>query len=158
MKKYISVLLMLLLTGCASINPSSVIKPPQIDSRKAVSNYAMAIIQDGQKINSALVTESVGYTKSTDPASLIAGVLLKNGVARIFKVPEANKDKLLLVTWGISGARKIGMLGAYSQEVSILMRRADNLDIVYKCTAEGIGSTDADDIREAVFSCLSGIK
>jgi hypothetical protein len=158
MNKNTLAILLFLLTGCASVIPSSDIKPPQIDSRHSVTNYAMAIIQGGEKVNSTLVTESIGYTKSTDPASLISGVLLKNGVSRVYSAPDKNQDKLLLVTWGISGTRKIGMLGAYSQEVSILIRQADNLEIVYKCTAEGIGSTEADDIREAVFSCLSGIK
>ncbi|MDT8383601.1 MAG: hypothetical protein RRB22_04230 [Gammaproteobacteria bacterium] len=157
MKKYALTLTVILLTGCASIAPSADIKPPHFESRHSVSNFAFAIIQDGETINSALITQSGGYTKSTDPASLISGVLLKMGVTRLFKVPDGNKDKLLLVTWGISGTRKIGMLGAYSQEITILMRKADNLDIVYKCTAEGIGSTEADDIREAVFSCLSGL-
>lgn len=157
MKIYISIIL-ILLTGCASITPSIDIKPPQIDSRQSVNDFAIAIIQGGEKINSTLVTESVGYTKSTDPASLISGALLKKGVSRVFKIPDQNRDKLLLVTWGISGTRKIGMLGAYSMEVSILMRQANNLKVVYKCTAEGIGSTEADDIREAVFSCLSGLK
>lgn len=158
MNKFTLLSMLIYLTGCASISPSSEIKAPQVDSRQTVSDFVVALIQGGDKINSTLVTESVGYTKSTDPASLITGVLLKKGVSRVSELPANNREKALLVTWGISGTRKIGYLGAYSQEISILMRKADDLTIVYKCAAEGIGSTEADDIREAVFSCLSGLK
>ncbi|PTQ82396.1 hypothetical protein [Nitrosomonas ureae] len=158
MKILLSIFLSLVVVGCATIYPASEIKPPSIESRHPVSNYAIAIIQESETINSTLVTTGVGYTKSTNPASLISGALLKRGVSRIYDIPDKNRDKLLLVTWGISGTRNIGILGDYSQEVSILMRQADNLSTVYKCTAEGIGSTEADDIREAIFSCLKGLQ
>jgi len=146
-----------LLTGCASVMPSTDIREPKIESLKSIDWYALALINDGQAIHSAVSSGGTAYTRSFDPDDAIAGVLLKHGISRIYGAPKANLNKTLLVTWGVSGSRNIGMLGAYSQEITILMGQADNLEVVYKCTAEGIGSTEADDIRVATSSCLIGL-
>lgn len=140
-------ILVLIISGCATISPSSNLRAPDIQSHKPISNYMLAIITDGDTI--------ISHSKSMDPDVAIAGVLLKKGITRIYKIPETNKDKSVLVTWGISGSRDIGLMGAYSQEVTILIRQMSNMEIVYKCTAEGLGSTDVDDIRNAIYSCLS---
>ena len=159
MKQGILLGLIALLVGCGTVvetyNPSLGVSQPQIESHGSVSAYPLAMIEPG-----TTVVSSSGYTgeaKSTDPASLIAGALLKKGVTRVSEVPKDSLNKLILVSWGISGTRKIGMAGAYAMEVTILMRRASDLKLVYKCSAEGIGATEADDVREATFACLSGL-
>lgn len=149
--------LVCLISACASVMPSTDIREPQIQSAIPINSYVLAIINDGQAIHSAVASSGTAYTRSFDPDDAIAGVLLKHGISRIYEAPKTNLDKTLLITWGVSGSRNIGMLGAYSQEITILMRQADNSEVVYKCTAEGIGSTEADDIREATNSCLSGL-
>jgi hypothetical protein len=155
--RFALLIIVLWTAGCASIAPSTAIKAPTIQAIKPISNYSMAVINDAPPIQSAIATKDGAFTRTFDPDDAIAGILLKKGVSRVYDAPMILRDKILLVSWGISGSRNIGALGAYSQEVTILIRQMDNLDIVYKCTAEGIGTTEADDVREAVNSCLSGI-
>ena len=50
-----------------------------------------------------------------------------------------------------------GGLGGYTLEVTIILIDAKTYDTIYSCTAEGQGSTEADDIREAITRCLSGL-
>jgi hypothetical protein len=155
--KYLSLLGLILIGGCASVNPLGELKPPQVESYRSINNYELAIISGGNTVQSAVVSNKSGSTGSTDPNAIIAGVLLKKGVTRIYKAPDDNKNKVLLVTWVISGTRPIGLLGAYAQEITILMRQLDDKYLAYMCTAEGIGANKADDVREAAFSCLSGL-
>jgi hypothetical protein len=44
--------------------------------------------------------------------------------------------------------------GGYTIEVTIQFVSAKTNSLVCSCTAEGIGSTEADDIREAITRCL----
>ena len=67
--------------------------------------------------------------------------------------PKANKT--LLVKYGQSDKRSVlGGLGGYTLEVSIQMLDALTQELLFVCTAEGQGSTEADDIRVAIVRCL----
>ncbi|MBL4911329.1 MAG: hypothetical protein JKX78_15130 [Alteromonadaceae bacterium] len=149
--------LLLALSGCSSINPSGDILPPEINSYIPIDNYSFVLINESETVNSAVANESGGYTRTVDPDEAIAGVLLKMGVIRIYETPDTNLDKVALVSYGVSGTRNIGLMGAYSQEVTIVIREVNSTNLIYQCSAEGIGSTEADDIRNAISSCLSGL-
>lgn len=153
--KYTVLLVLLILAACSTVNTRSALKDPVTESFIPIENYELALIPLSEKMR-APIGSTIKYLK---PDEAIAGVLLKKGITRLTNVPDKNKDKdkTVLVTWGISGSRNIGFNGAYSQEVTILIRQLNNLEIVYKCTAEGIGETEVDDIRNAIYSCLSGL-
>lgn len=55
---------------------------------------------------------------------------------------------------GESGKRNTG-LGGYTLEVTIQLISAKTSSLVCSCTAEGQGSTEADDIRQAITRCLN---
>ena len=147
------VLCLLAVVGCSTVHPRSALREPVIESFIPISKYVFVVIPPAEEMSA-----SVGATtKYLKPDDAISGVLLKKGLTRLTNIPEHNKEKTVLVTWGVSGSRHIGFEGAYSQEVTILIRQLDNLDTVYTCSAEGLGATEVDDIRDAIFSCLSGL-
>lgn len=145
-------LALLALTGCA-------LNPPVHTQATSLSKYQYVLIESSASITSIQASNRSAQTKDVNPGALIEGILLKRGV---IKVPSANAQtagKLLLAKYGISGKRDIaGGLAGYAQEVTISLVDAESLIPVYTCTAEGIGSTEADDIREAIMSCMSGLK
>src|SRR5690606_40109447 len=88
-------------------------------------------------------------TKTINPTDVISGRLTKAGFIRI---PEIKKEDLqndtFIVNYDESGTRKTGF-GGYAIEVTIKFISARTTSLVCSCTAEGQGSTEADDIRQA---------
>ena len=62
------------------------------------------------------------------------------------------------MTYGESGRRNLwgGVLG-YTMEVTIQFLSAQTHEIICTCTAEGLGDTEADDIRKAISRALDGL-
>ncbi len=127
-----------------------------------MSGYKYAIIGQTQTLNSSSGAGYVGYGagmayavgKSVNPSDVISGILMKKGFI-IVDSPKANKT--LLVKYGQSDKRSVlGGLGGggYTLEVSIQMLDALTQELLFVCTAEGQGSTEADDIRVAIVRCL----
>jgi hypothetical protein len=97
-------------------------------------------------------------SKEINPSKIIEGILLKRGLISTDTVTSESKDKTLIVKYGESGRRDVaGGLGGYTLEVTITIVTAKTNEVVYSCTAEGQGSTEVDDIREAIHRCLSGL-
>jgi hypothetical protein len=97
-------------------------------------------------------------SKEINPSNIIEGILLKRGLISTDTVTSENKDKTLIVKYGESARRDVaGGLGGYTLEVTIAIVTAKTNEVVYSCIAEGQGSTEVDDIREAIHRCLSGL-
>lgn len=62
-------------------------------------------------------------------------------------------EETLVVTYGESGVRNRGLNGR-SIEVTIQFASAKTHKLVCSCTAEGKGTTDADNIRKAITRAL----
>jgi hypothetical protein len=97
-------------------------------------------------------------TREVNPGTLIEGFLLKHGMVILNEIQPQHKDKTVIVRYGESGKRDVACgLGGYTLEVTVVFTSALTNEPVYFCTAEGQGSTEADDIREALERCLSGL-
>ena len=68
--------------------------------------------------------------------------------------PELAKETLI-VNYGESGRRNRGL--GYTIEVTIQFISAYTHEMFCSCTAEGQGSTEADDIRQAIKRALDGL-
>lgn len=148
------------ITGCATL------KEPDINKRGDISNYKYVVLPNTANLSSssgAVYGNQYGvYGSSTgkeiNPSSTIEGILLKRGLISTDSITSDNKDKTLIVKYGESGRRDVaGGLGGYTLEVTIALVSAKTNEIIYSCVAEGQGSTEVDDIREAIHRCLSGI-
>lgn len=95
--------------------------------------------------------------------SVITGHLLKNSISTISleeysKFTEDQINKCIIVEWGVSGRNSQGIHGAYSQEVTVIIRRASSKELVYQGIGEYIGQTEIDDIKGALFAALKNFK
>ncbi|RAX57263.1 hypothetical protein CCZ01_06715 [Helicobacter monodelphidis] len=70
-------------------------------------------------------------------------------------VDSAEKDGTFLVKYGQGDKRNVlGGIGGYTLSVSIQILDAKTYEPLFMCSAEGQGSTEADDVREAISRCL----
>ena len=60
-----------------------------------------------------------------------------------------------IVNYGESGGRNRGL--GYTIEVTLQFISAETNEMVCSCTAEGQGSTEADDIRQAIKRALGAL-
>lgn len=149
--------IMLLVNSCA---PTKRLKPVTSISNESIYNYKYVYITPTSSLTSGSgITVSGQYISSSNtvnPSDVISGILTKQGLIRL---PELNKDRTnetLIVNYGESGRRNFG-LGGYTIEVTIQFITAANNTLVCSCTAEGIGSTEANDIRSAITRCLNEV-
>ncbi|MWV62504.1 DUF4136 domain-containing protein [Helicobacter saguini] len=140
--------------GCA------VLKEPEVKRFKDMSNYKYAIVGQTQHVSSSIGYGSVGnlsgysgsVSKSVNPSEVITGILMKKGY---IIVDKAENDSTFMVTYGQGDKRNVlGGLGGYTLGVTIQMLDAKSKEALFVCSAEGKGSTEADDIRIAIERCL----
>lgn len=144
--------------GCATT------KPATINQTTNVGQYRFVVIEDTPSITGFAAKDGDAVGKEVNPGTVMEGILLKKGLVRVSKDEIRDESQSLILRWGISGKRNqpahmalLGM-GGYAQEVTITLLDARSLHPVFTCTAEGYGTTEADDIRGAIASCLSGLK
>ena len=104
----------------------------------------------GITINGDLLSTS----NTVNPADLITGIFIKEGLIRLPELKPELAEETLIINYGESGKRNTG-LGGYTLEVTIQLISAKTSSLVCSCTAEGQGSTEADDIRQAITRCLN---
>lgn len=149
-----------LATGCAILKEPDIIKSGEINNYRYVvlPNAASLSSSSGRVYGNQYGVYGSSSSKEINPISTIEGILLKRGLISTDTVTPENRDKTLIVKFGESGRRDVaGGLGGYTLEVTIVIIAAKTDEIVYSCVAEGQGSTEVDDIREAIHRCLSGI-
>ncbi len=160
LKNLIVTFTVFLISGCA------VLEEPAIVKNDAFDKYQYAVIPATSNLNSstgAIVGGEYGVygattSKAVNPGTVIEGILLKKGFTSVNEIKPEIIDKTLIVKYGESGKRDVaGGLGGYTLEVTIIFIDAKTYNTVFSCTAEGQGATEADDIREAITRCLSGL-
>lgn len=154
-----NLLFLLLFSGCAILNEPIIKKDP------AINQYRYAIIPATESVVSTAGSiygnqtslHGSSYTKSVNPGSMIEGFLLKRGIIVLSEPKPEKVEQTFNVRYGESGRRLIAYgLGGYTIEVTIAFLAAETDEPIYLCTAEGQGSTEVDDVREAIERCLSG--
>ena len=144
----------ILLWGCGTL------KSPIIQQNEPVSSYKYFYVTPTSELTSSSGgvygsqdgTYGSTTTKSLNPSDVISGVLLKQGMIRLPELDPELLDKTLVVNYGESGRRNLNL--GYSIEVTIQFLQARTHSVVCICTAEGQGSTEADDIRIAINRAL----
>ncbi len=153
-------------TGCTTLhaqstkNNKSKLKPATGLIRDSISNYKYFYITPTNSLTSSTGSTINGIyfssSKSVNPSDVITGILIKQGLIRIPELKPEWNDKTLLINYGESGRRSTG-LGGYAIEVTIQILSAKTTELACNCTAEGQGSTEADDIRIAITRCLGEV-
>ncbi len=155
-------------SGCMSLQD-----PTYVQNKEILGNYKYVYIPDISSKSSSSSSAvgwsnpdygssitnlnylSTGVAKEISPHLEIEGYLLKKGIVRIDEINEKNINDTFIVRYGNSG-RRDGFWG-YALEVTIAFIKPESNEILFMCTAEGIGETETDDIRNAISNCLAGV-
>ena len=133
---------------------------------KNISAYRYAYINAAHTLHSGVGVDYSGgnfsfnksISKSANPTDIIAGILMKKGFIIVSSpVSHSHTAQILIVNYGQSGKRELGLLGDTALEVSIQMLDAQTKEPVFVCTAEGQGDTESDSLAEAINRCLAGV-
>lgn len=150
-----------LISGCATV-----LKEPVVKNSQSIDKYRYAVVSRTAGLSSSagsVYGDRYGIfgsstSKTLSPGAVIEGILLKKGLTTIDELRPEEAEKTLLVRYGESGRRDVaGGMGGYTLEVTIVLISAKTSDLVYSCSAEGQGETEADDIRQAISRCLSAL-
>ncbi|XVJ67999.1 MAG: hypothetical protein HEQ40_18140 [Lacibacter sp.] len=146
------------LSGVTIISCSP-LKSPIITKNETLENYKYVFITPTNNVNSGSGAVYGGYGASTNrsinPGDVISGILTKNGFIKLPVINPELSEETLIVNYGESGRRNRGL--GYTIEVTIQFVSAGSKKQICSCTAEGQGETEADDIRQAITRCLSGL-
>lgn len=154
-KLFSFIVLNLLLVSCASM------KAPIINQIESFDGYKYVYITPTSELTSGSSgvyggkygVYGEGSTKTINPSDVISGILLKQGYIRLPELRPELSEQTLIVNYGESGRRNVNL--GYSIEVTIQFLSAKTNMPVCICTAEGQGSTEADDIRIAINRAMS---
>jgi hypothetical protein len=147
-------ILSLITFGCASLRPATSIKNGSLDSYKYfyITPTSSLTSSSGATISGQYYSSS----KTVNPSDLITGILTKDGLIRLPELKAELAEGTLIINYGESGRRNTGW-GSYTIEVTIQFVSAKTSSFVCSCTAEGQGTTEADDIRQAITRCLNEV-
>lgn len=154
LKLIIFAISLMLINSCASL------KPATYTGNTSLIGYKYAYItptvslssSSGGMFGSEYGVYGISISKSVNPADIISGILMKNGFTLIPELDEDLKDRTIIVNYGETGRRNV-FLG-YAIEITLQILAADNLEVLCTTTAEGMGDTEADDIRIAITRAM----
>ncbi|MBQ5779098.1 MAG: hypothetical protein IIW13_03820 [Paludibacteraceae bacterium] len=160
LKFLIAICCVMLLNSCASLQPVIVTHhTPLNDYRYVYITPTVSLTSGTGSVyggNYRVYGSSV--SKSVNPSDIIAGYMMKKGYIQISEIKPELASQTLIVNYGETGRRYIwgGLLG-YTIEVTLQFLSAQTHEVVCTSTAEGIGSTEADDIRIAINRALDEV-
>jgi len=132
----------ILVAGCSPLKMASTINNGNIKDYKYlyISPTEALIMEDDDSVN---------------PRDVVAGIMSKEGFVILQELRPDFIDETLIASYGESGIRE----GVFSSaiEVTIQFTSARTRALIASCTAEGRGSSRADDIREAIMRSLSAV-
>lgn len=133
------------------------LRVPVIVKKASIETFKYAYITPTEELTSSTEYGVYGSstTKSVNPSDIIAGILIPKGYAILPEIKPELAEETLIVNYGESGRRNRGL--GYTIEVTIQFISAYTHEIFCSCTAEGQGSTEADDIRQAIKRALDGL-
>lgn len=150
-------ILVFALSSCVSYRPAIITQNSPLVGYK----YVYISPTNELKSNSSSIAGNIygvygsTKTKSINPSNAIAGVFLKNGYKQVTEIDPELAHETIIVNFAESGRRKFTW--GYTLEVTIQLLSAKTQDIICTSTAEGCGSTEADDIRIAINRCMEKI-
>jgi hypothetical protein len=155
------ILASILINSCASLKVP--LLAPTIIKNDTIEGYKYIFITPTSNLTSSsggvyggqYGVYGASMSKSVNPSDVISGILIKEGYTRIPELKQELLDETMIVNYGESGRRNRGL--GYTIEVTIQFISAKSHTQICTCTAEGQGETEADDIRQAITRCLSGL-
>ena len=147
----------ILINSCAPLKAPTIIKNDKIEEYKYIfiSPTGNLTSSTGGIYGGNHGVYGSTTSKSVNPSDVITGILLKEGFIRLPELKPELTEETLIVNYGESDRRNRGL--GYTIEVTIQFVSAKSNELISSCSAEGQGETEADDIRQAITRCLSGL-
>lgn len=141
------------LTSCGSLRPATVTRHSSLEGYKYayINSTSTKVGSAGYFYNGMGASE----TKSTNPSEIISGFLMKKGFIIVPELKPENESHTIVVNYAETGRRNLNL--GYAIEITIQILSATDNSLLCTGTAEGQGSTEADDIRIAINRCLAEI-
>ena len=150
----------LFFSSCASLQPAVVTR------HAPLSGYRYVYITPTTGLTSGAGSVYGGnywvygssVSKSINPSDVIAGYMMRKGFVQVPEIKPELASQTLIINYGETGRRNIwgGLLG-YTIEITLQFLSAETHEVVCTSTAEGMGSTEADDIRIAITRALDEV-
>lgn len=153
MKGIALILLLVLLSGCGILRPSVTIIKDNFKNYKFVYVPSTQSLQSSSSYSFGSV--SYPYSKSVNPRDVIAGRFSKYGFVIVNSLEDRFRKETIIVNYGQSGKRDL--LFGYALEVTLQIQSAETGELLATVSAEGKGSTEADDIREAITRAVDAL-
>lgn len=156
--KFLSIICCLfLLSSCASLQPAIATKHTPLDGYRYVyiTPTSGLTSSTGSVYGGNYGVYGSSVSKSVNPSDIIAGYMMRKGYVQVPEIKPELASQTLIINYGETGRRDIwgGLLG-YTIQVTLQFLSAQTHDVVCTSTAEGMGSTEADDIRIAINRAL----
>ena len=147
-----------LLNGCAAtLLPVSVTKNSGLSEYKYVYITPTTGLTSGSGGvyggNYGVYGSSVN--KSVNPSDIIAGYMMQKGYVQVPKIKPELASQTLIINYGETGRRSV--FWGYTIEITLQFLSAQSHEVVCTSTAEGMGETEADDIRIAINRALDEV-
>ena len=150
---YLTIIVVLTLTSCGSLRPATVTRHSSLEGYRYayINSTSTKVGSAGYFYNGMGASE----TKSTNPSEIISGFLMKKGFIIVPELKPENESHTIVVNYAETGRRNLNL--GYAIEITIQILSATDNSLLCTGTAEGQGSTEADDIRIAINRCLAEI-
>ena len=93
--------------------------------------------------------------KSVNPSDIIAGYMMRKGYVQVPEIKPEFASQTLIINYGETGRRSV--FWGYTIEITLQFLSAQSHEVVCTSTAEGMGETEADDIRIALNRALDEV-
>ena len=156
--KLLSVICSLLFfCSCASLQPAVVTRHTPLDGYRYVYITPTSGItsSSGGVYGGSYGVYGSTQSKSVNPSDIIAGYMIRKGFVQVPEIKPELASQTLIVNYGESGRRNV--FWGYTIEITLQFLSAHNHEVVCISTAEGMGSTEADDIRIAINRALEEV-
>ena len=156
--KLFLIVLTICLSGCGVPRYATISNTPDLSKYKYVyiAQTAERTSVLGGTFGNLYGVYGITTSESINPSDIIAGSFMKHGFVRVPEITEEHKAQTLVVSFGESGRKGYGF-GSYSIEVTIQLLDATTYELICTASAEGMGDTEADDVRMATQKCLEAI-
>ena len=150
---FLTIIVVLTLTSCGSLRPATVTRHSSLEGYKYayINSTSTKVGSAGYFYNGMGASE----TKSTNPSEIISGFLMKKGFIIVPELKPENESHTIVVNYAETGRRNLNL--GYAIEITIQILSATDNSLLCTGTAEGQGSTEADDIRQAITRALRDI-
>lgn len=160
MKKLLLFFAALALTACGALKPTTCSVQPTFYKYRYVYIMPTGSVTGSTGVYTSYVDNRVhgGVTRTANPSDMMSGYLMQKGLAILPQLDEAKKAETLVLSYGETDHRDVGLLWlSTSTGIIIQFRDALTNDLIASAEAEDYGSTEADNVRYAIRKALDAI-